>query len=627
MLNQLWLVPTLPLLGFLILALCGSRWSRGLVATVGCGSIGLSALVATAAGFDLLTTNSENASFTQHLWNWFEVGGLSLSIGLHLDALSLLMILVVTWVAFFIHIYASEYMAKEGYSRFFAYLNLFVCAMLVLVLADNLLMLLLGWEGVGLCSYLLIGFWYSDPANGAAARKAFVVTRVGDTALMVGILLLFKHLGTLDIGQILSTANAQWQPGSTIAITAAALLLGGAVGKSSQLPLQTWLPDAMAGPTPVSALVHAATMVTAGVYLIARMHGIFLLAPVVMGVVAVLGATTMLVAGCSALVQSDLKRVLAYSTISQIGYMFLALGVGAWTAAMFHFMTHAFFKALLFLGAGAVIHSLNDQKDMFKMGGLRKKLPAVFWTFLIGSASLAALPLVTSGFYSKELILWSAWASPHGHPTLWAAGIVGAFITALYTTRAVILTFFGKVKTEVSHQPGARMVLPLCILAALSTVAGLLQTPHSLGHLHAFSDLLETALPVTHLNGSSSVEITLQAVAVAIVLAGVALAYWLYQKAPHLPERIASGWGKPIRKAWLAGWGFDWIYDQLLVKPIVAVAQLNRRDIIDLFYTGLASFARLLNFLLSASQTGRMRWYAAGISAGTIFIFLIVYFT
>ena len=336
------------------------------------------------------------------------------------------MVLVITIVGFLIHVYSAEYMFEdEGYSRFFAYMNLFVSAMLILVLADNLVFLYLGWEGVGLCSYLLIGFWYSDPVNGRAARKAFIVTRIGDTALAIGLFLLFTNLGTLNIQELMLTASTKWSVGSETAILAAALLLGGALGKSAQLPLQVWLPDAMAGPTPVSALIHAATMVTAGVYLIARTHVLFELAPPVQNAVAVIGAATLLIAGFSAIVQNDIKRVLAYSTISQIGYMFLALGVGAWSAAMFHFMTHAFFKALLFLGAGVVILAQHGEHNIFKMGGLRKKLPSTFWTFLIGSASLSALPLVTAGFYSKDLILWQAWSSSSGSVALWAAGLAG----------------------------------------------------------------------------------------------------------------------------------------------------------------------------------------------------------
>jgi NADH-quinone oxidoreductase subunit L len=480
-------------------------------------------------------------------------------------------------------------------------------------------LLLLGWDGVGLCSYLLIGFWYKDPANGAAARKAFVVTRIGDTALMIGLFLLFQQLGTLDIREVLRLAPEHWQSGDPTVVTAAALVLGGAIGKSAQLPLQTWLPDAMAGPTPVSALVHAATMVTAGVYLIARMHGLFMLAPAVMTVVACIGAATMLMAGCSALVQRDLKRVLAYSTISQLGYMFLALGVGAWTAAMFHFMTHAFFKALLFLGAGAVINALHHEHDMFKMGGLREKLPAVFWPFVIGAASLAALPLVTSGFYSKELILWSAWAG--GHPLLWAAGLTGAFITALYTGRMVLLTFFGEAKTAVGHPPGKRMVVPLIVLAALATVAGFLETPHTLGHVHVFSGLLGKVFPeLPDEEHSLGLEFALQAVAVAVVLAGLAAAWWLYVKDPKWRDRFARS---PLRKWWLAGWGFDAFYDFLIVRPLVAIAHWNRRDIVDSLYNGAALLTRFVHILLGHSQTGRLRWYAGGIALGTAVLLLI----
>ena len=358
-----------------------------------------------------------------------QVGGFAPEIALYLDALSVVMILVVTIVSFLIHLYSAEYMAEEeGYSRFFAYMNLFVGSMLVLVLADNLVFLYLGWEGVGLCSYLLIGFWYKDAANGRAAMKAFIVTRIGDTAMAIGLFFLFNNLGTLQIQELMRRAVEQWPVGSTAAIAAAALLLGGALGKSAQLPLQTWLPDAMAGPTPVSALIHAATMVTAGVYLIARTNVLFTLAPPVQFAVAIIGCATLLMAGFSAMTQFDIKRVLAYSTISQIGYMFLALGVGAWSSAIFHFVTHAFFKALLFLGAGVVIMGLHEERDMFKMGGLRKQLPVTFWTFLVGAASLAALPLVTGGFYSKDPILWHAWLSQRGGLWLGIGGVVGALL-------------------------------------------------------------------------------------------------------------------------------------------------------------------------------------------------------
>ncbi|MCB1650327.1 MAG: NADH-quinone oxidoreductase subunit L, partial [Pseudomonadales bacterium] len=352
------MLPVFPLAGFLLLVLSRGRMSRGIAGVIGAGSVGLSFLL--ALGIAIATLNNGGQAYTTVLWQWMQVGDFAPGFSFYVDGLTLVMILVISGVGFLIHLYATGYMADDpGFARFFSYMNLFVAAMLVLVLADNLLLLYLGWEGVGLCSYLLIGFWYDKPANGYAARKAFVVTRVGDTSMAIGLFLLFSQLGTLNIQQMLTLAPQQWAVGSGIAVAASALLLGGAVGKSAQLPLQTWLPDAMAGPTPISALIHAATMVTAGVYLIARTHVLFELAPSVQLLVAFIGLATLLMSGFTALTQTDIKRILAYSTISQIGYMFLALGVGAWSAAVFHLMTHAFFKALLFLAAGTVILSLH----------------------------------------------------------------------------------------------------------------------------------------------------------------------------------------------------------------------------------------------------------------------------
>ena len=360
MLHLLWLIPALPFAGFLVIVLFGRRVSDRNSAFVGSAAVGLAMLFSLLTAIAFVGAPSAGFRYSQTLLTWFRVGDFHPTIGLCLDGLSLVMIIVVTIVAFLIHLYSvAATRGDEGYRRFFAYMNLFVGSMLTLVLADNLLLLYLGWEGVGLCSYLLIGFWYRDPANGRAAIKAFVVTRVGDTSLAIGLFLLFSSLGTLQIQDLVQKAIASWPPGSALPVAVAALLLGGALGKSAQLPLQTWLPDAMAGPTPVSALIHAATMVTAGVYLIARMEGLFALAPVIQFAVALIGALTLLMAGASALTQKDIKRVLAYSTMSQVGYMFLALGVGAWTAAIFHFMTHAFFKALLFLSAGVIIQALD----------------------------------------------------------------------------------------------------------------------------------------------------------------------------------------------------------------------------------------------------------------------------
>jgi NADH-quinone oxidoreductase subunit L len=424
-------------------------------------------------------------------------------------------------------------------------------------------------------------------------------------------------------------ATDNWAVGSGMALAVALLLLGGAVGKSAQLPLQTWLPDAMAGPTPVSALIHAATMVTAGVYLIARTNAIFLLAPIAMTAVAVVGAATLLLAGCSALVQTDIKRVLAYSTISQIGYMFLGLGVGAWSAAVFHLMTHAFFKALLFLGAGAVILALHHEQDIFKMGGLRRRLPVVFWTFVIGSASLAALPLVTAGFYSKDLILWAAWSSSAASPWLWAAGAFGAFLTAVYSFRLVFIVFFGDEKGHVTHRPGLRILIPLIVLAVLSVIGGFVETPGYLGHVTFFTDLTGAVLPpVDFAVTSHETEHLLQAVVGGITLVGVFLAFLFYLKKPAIPAAIkATPVGAWLSRFWLSGWGFDTLYDRIIVRPFAAVARLLRGDPFDGISSTLARAAAAGNSALARTQDGRIRTYAFGIGLGAVIAVAIVVLT
>jgi NADH-quinone oxidoreductase subunit L len=628
-LGLLWMIPVLPFAGFLVLALIGPRLSRRGVASIGVGSIGLSTLVTLLVGGRFIASPPMGHAYVQTLWTWMRVGDFTPGITLYLDALSLVMMLVITFVGLLIHLYSTEFMRHdEGYSRFFAYMNLFVGSMLTLVVADNLLLLYLGWEGVGLCSYLLIGFWYTDPANGRAARKAFIVTRIGDTAMAIGLFLLFNHLGTLQIQELMQRASQTWPPGSGLAVAAAALLLGGALGKSAQLPLQTWLPDAMAGPTPVSALIHAATMVTAGVYLIARTHVLFTLAPAVQSTVAVIGAATLLLAGFSALTQWDIKRVLAYSTISQIGYMFLALGVGAWSAAIFHFMTHAFFKALLFLGAGVVIQVLHEEHDMFRMGGLRKALPLTFWTFLIASASLAALPLVTAGFYSKDLILWEAWSAPAGSPWLWAAGLAGALLTAMYTFRMVFLTFFGPPKAQVHRKPGLGMQMPLVVLAVLSVVGGFVQLPGPWGDVPLFSGFLQSALSVASaVSGEGSTELALQFIAAAASLLGICLAYVLFLRYPQSTANLVrTSWGAALHRYWLAGWGFDWLYDRCLVQPYVWLARADANDVIDPIYDGIAWLTQLGYHDLSRTQTGQVRRYAMGIAIGAVIIIAIVVF-
>ncbi|HTZ17192.1 MAG TPA: NADH-quinone oxidoreductase subunit L [Dissulfurispiraceae bacterium] len=628
--DLIWLIPALPFAGFVILAMIGSRMPKSFAASIGAGTIGVSALISLAVAASFSGAPSQGYAYTCVLWKWMVVEDFSPDIALYVDALSAVMIVVITFVGFLIHLYSTESMREEdGYSRFFAYMNLFVGSMLTLVLADNLLLLYLGWEGVGLCSYLLIGFWYKDPANGRAAMKAFIVTRVGDAAMAIGLFIIYLDLGTLKINEVLIRAAQHWPVGSTVAIAVAALLLGGAVGKSAQLPLQTWLPDAMAGPTPVSALIHAATMVTAGVYLIARTGPIFTLAPQVQLTVAVIGAATLLISGISALTQRDIKRCLAYSTMSQVGYMFLALGVGAWSAAIFHFMTHAFFKALLFLSAGVVIDALHHERDMFRMGGLRHQLPLAFWTFLIGAGSLSALPLITAGFYSKDMILWSAWSSGHGSPWLWAAGLSGALITSVYAFRMVFLIFYGKSQLHAADRSGLRIKIPLIALAFFSLTAGFVELPETLGNLPLFSGFLGSAMPsalIANSNLSAGLsgglsESTMQYLSGFISLLGIFIAYIFFLYNPfYVKNMVAGPFGYALHCFLLGGWNFDRLYNALFVKPLVWLVRVNRRDVIDQIYRLIGYFCSALNAILSSVQNGLVRRYALGIAIGAVII-------
>jgi NADH-quinone oxidoreductase subunit L len=612
------LIPAIPFLSFLILALFGHKLTRKIAGIIGAGSIGITAFLTFIIAVVFLKSLPEVKSYSVHVWDWINAGNLKVEISFSLDSLSLVFCFVITFVGFLIHLYSIGFMEKdEGFTRFFAYMNLFIGSMLVLVLADNILLMYLGWEGVGLCSYLLIGFWYKEPANGYAARKAFIITRIGDTAMIIGIFILFINFGTVNINELMQQASAKWVAGSSIAVLTAALLLGGALGKSAQLPLQTWLPDAMAGPSPVSALIHAATMVTAGVYLIARTHVLFSLAPIVQSAVAIIGALTLLIAGFSALAQHDLKRILAYSTISQIGYMFLALGVGAWSAAVFHFMIHAFFKALLFLGAGIVILVLDEEHDIFKMGGLRKKMPVVFYTFLIGSASLSALPLVTAGFYSKDQILWYSFSSQSGSIMLWLAGIIGAFLTALYSFRMIFITFYGEAKTQPVFSPGKLMTVPLIILAVLSLVGGFVEMPSSIGNIHLFSNIVGNTLPAVVTKTGEGQEIVFQVLSAIIALSGIYIAYLIYLKKPFISEPFSHS---RINKFFEKGWGFDKLYDTLFVRPVLWLSVIDKNDFFDLWNIGLSRLALFLNRLFSYTQNGKVRWYLLSFAIGIVII-------
>ena len=480
--------------------------------------------------------------------------------------------------------------------------------MLLLVLGDNLLLLYFGWEGVGLCSSLLIGFYYSERANGNAALKAFIVTRVGDVFMAFGLFILFMTLGTLDIQELLQKAPDVFASGDPLIVLATLALLGGAVGKSAQLPLQTWLADAMAGPTPVSALIHAATMVTAGVYLIARTHGLFLLAPEILHLVGIVGAVTLVLAGFAALVQTDIKRILAYSTMSQIGYMFLALGVGAWQPAIFHLMIHAFFKALLFLASGSVILACHHEQNIFKMGGLWKKIPLAYASFVVGGSALAALPLVTAGFYSKDEILWEAMAS--GHTYLLYAGLAGAFLTSIYTFRLIFITFHGQAHTEAHAGHGIAHNLPLAVLLVLSTFVGAMIVPPLAGVLPE---------SIGHAGGEAkhSLEITSGAVAIA----GILLAALLFLGKRSFVNGLAkSAPGRFFGTWWYHAWGFDWLYDLIFVKPYLLLARLLRRDPIDQAIGLIPMLARGGNLALSITENGRLRWYAASIVGGAVLL-------
>ncbi|MEH0873951.1 NADH-quinone oxidoreductase subunit L [Pectobacterium cacticida] len=611
--NLLYLTILFPLLGFLLLAFSRGRWSENTSAAVGVGSIGLAALVTAWVVVDFMGQQHGGVTFfNQHLWTWMAVGNFDISVTLTLDGLAVTMLSVVTGVGFFIHLFASWYMrGEEGYSRFFAYTNLFIASMVVLVLADNLLLMYLGWEGVGLCSYLLIGFYYTNPKNGAAAMKAFIVTRIGDVFLAFALFILYKELGTLNFRELMVLAPQKLAEGSPAITWATLMLLGGAVGKSAQLPLQTWLADAMAGPTPVSALIHAATMVTAGVYLIARTNGLFLMAPDVLHLVGIVGAVTLVLAGFAALVQTDIKRVLAYSTMSQIGYMFLALGVQAWDAAIFHLMTHAFFKALLFLSSGSVILACHHEQNIFKMGGLRKTIPLVYVCFLVGGAALAALPLVTAGFFSKDEILAGAWAN--GHINLMVAGLVGAFMTSLYTFRMIFIVFHGEEKIKAHAGKGLSHHLPLVVLMVLSTFIGAMIVPPLHGVLPATTELEHSQV------------LTLEMTSGVVAIAGILLAAVLWLGKRQAVNRIAqSAPGRFFSTWWFHAWGFDWLYDHVFVKPYLFIAKLLRRDPLDRLMTIPAMVTRWINRGLTFSENGQLRWYVASMGIGAVVVLALL---
>lgn len=620
--SYLYLTVLFPLIGFILLAAGRQKLPETVAAVIGAGSVGLSALFALIAGLDFV--NNGSVATTQHLWTWFSAGNLAPGFTLHLDGLSLLMMGMVTGVGFLIHIFATWYMrGEEDFARFFSYFNLFVASMLLLVLGDNLALLFLGWEGVGLCSYLLIGYYYQNPANGFAAIKAFTVTRVGDVFLLIALFLIYQQFGTLNIAEVVAAAPTVMTQGSSMAIWTALMLFLGAAGKSAQIPLQTWLADAMAGPTPVSALIHAATMVTAGVYLCSRMYSVFEMAPQVLMFISITGAVTLLVAGFAALVQTDIKRILAYSTMSQLGYMFMAVGAEAYQAGLFHMLTHAFFKALLFLSSGAVILAFHHEQNIFKMGGLFYKNKFLFACFAIGGGALAAIPFVTIGFFSKDAILGAVWVKGQAvavYDCLYWAGVAGAFLTSIYTFRLIWVVFFGKENTPYHEIKGITYWGPLAVLAVLSTgLAYVLKAP--VANILNAAKIPAFNVPEALEHGMHSAEYTAVGIALAGLVIGVILFAFAYGAVKSFAKTsLGAGLANICRNAL----GFDALYNIVFVKPYLLIAKILGRDPIDGLWLVLPALVKGGNSFTSSRQTGSLREYASSMALGTVVLLMIL---
>jgi len=646
--SPLILMPLFPLLGFLVNGLAGHRLPARAAGAIGVGAAlaAFAAAIGAVRSLLLLPLGDEARVLEAFLGDWIVAGDFTSSLGFRLDPLSAVMVLVVTGVGFLIHVYSLGYMRGDGGEwRFFAYLNLFLVAMLTLVLADNLLLLFLGWEGVGLCSYLLIGFWYTRTAPPDAGLKAFIVNRVGDFGFLIGVLLLWVAFGTLDLGEILARAPRELEPGGALVSSIALLLFLGATGKSAQIPLHVWLPDAMEGPTPVSALIHAATMVTAGVYLVARAHVLYLMAPLALGVVAAIGLATLVMAATVALTQNDIKRVLAYSTISQLGYMFLACGLGAFSAAIFHLMTHAFFKALLFLGAGSVIHALGGEQDLRRMGGLARRLPITHLTFVTGALALAGVfPL--AGFFSKDAILVAAWVGRG--PIIWGVGLAGAFLTAFYMFRLVVLAFYGASRQVHAanrsasraanhahvHESPPSMAGVLVLLAILSAGAGWVGTDliaggNRLGSFLApvFAGGEHIALTEAHGHPTRALELSLAAISLAVGVAGILFSLIAYRWRPGLAAALRRGLA-PLHTLFSHKYYFDEFYGRVLVRPLFGLAALAFRwvdvGVIDRLVNGAGESVRAAAQSLRLLQSGYVRRYALVFALGVAIILGLV---
>ncbi len=643
MLELIWLIPLVPLAGVAINGLLGRKMSLRAVGTVACGVVLVSLLLSVGAVWQLSQLPADQRHVESVVATWLPLGiweggqALTIDWGFALDPLSALMILVVCGVGFLIHVYSVGYMVHEGdYARFFVYMNLFMAMMLILVLGNNLLVMFVGWEGVGLCSYLLIGFFYDKPFDtrtgtscADAGRKAFVVNRIGDFAFLIGILYLALNLGTVSFSGIREAIESGHGLSEPLLIGVGLLLFIGACGKSAQIPLYVWLPDAMAGPTPVSALIHAATMVTAGVYMVCRMSALYVAAPEAMAVVAVVGASTAILAATMGLAATDIKKVLAYSTVSQLGYMFAAAGVGAYTAAMFHLTTHAFFKALLFLGAGSVIHALGGEQDILKMGGLKKKIPITYWTFLIAAFAIAGIfPL--AGFFSKDEILWGTFG---GNRVLWGVLLVGAVLTAFYMFRLVSLVFWGEHRGEDGTWSKAResprsMTVPLMILAVLSVVGGWLNIPKVLtfgSDLTFLHHWLTPSLSAPHADAdaahSTSLELGLMAVALVLAVVGIVVAVRLYRSL-DVAGRVATAFGPLYRLVRNLYW-VDELYELAVLRPFYATSRgLSGFDkwVVDGAVNASGIVIDILGQIAKLFQTGYVRNYALIFLGGVVLI-------
>ena len=629
MINLVWLVPLLPVLGFLINGLGRNFLPKSVVGFIGSAVIFISFCLSVSIFFEL--NSSTTKTFIVPLFDWITAGSISIPFSFQVDPLSSLMLLIITGIGFLIHVYSIGYMHHDnGFAKFFSYLNLFIFFMLLLVLGSNYVIMFIGWEGVGLCSYLLIGFWYTNASYASAAKKAFIMNRIGDLGFLIAVFLIFLTFGSVDFKNVFTQA-ATFPSSSPVLVLITALLFVGAIGKSAQLPLFTWLPDAMAGPTPVSALIHAATMVTAGIYMIARSNILFTLAPATLNVVAIVGLATAILAATIALTQTDIKKVLAYSTVSQLGYMFLGLGVGAYTGAFFHVITHAFFKALLFLGAGSVIHAMSNEQDMRNMGGLRSKLPITFWTMMIGTIAISGLPPF-SGFFSKDEIL--AHAFQHS-PILWGIGVLGAIFTAFYMFRMMFLTFSGKFRGTHEqehhlHESPASMTIPLIVLAILSAIGGFIGVPEVLGGSHWLDKFLEPVFQASNsqvvaLELSHSTEYILMAASVLGAILSIIYAYFRYIKNSHVPVSDTAERGT-LSKISYNKYYIDELYSLLITKPLDQLSEILYKVVdklgIDGFINGLGKSTIGASSNLRLLQSGNVGFYIFMMVAGIVALFL-----